>query len=326
MIRMRNLRWFRRLVWFVFAATAIATLLSLLATRHWLFELFTHFRPYYLLLQAALFLVLLSWRQRRAAAVTLMLAGSNLSFVGPYVVPLMVQESAAVVAGATTTVVVVNLNYRNDEYARVLDYVRQRSPDVVLFSELTGAWEAALTSLEFDYAYKTTYAREGPYGMGIYSRLPLASIEALELGAPDTVNMRAVLDVAGHKIDIYSVHLMAPTKPDWAATRVTQFDALKESIAAAKAPGHITVVAGDLNVTPFSPYFTDLLEHTGLDDAARRYGLRHTWPTYMFPLGIAIDHCLVTPADAVARVDLGPDLGSDHLPLEIEIGPILALN
>ena len=56
MTRMRNLRWFRRLVWFAFVATAFATLLSLLATRHWFFELFTHFRPYYLLPQVALVL------------------------------------------------------------------------------------------------------------------------------------------------------------------------------------------------------------------------------------------------------------------------------
>jgi len=323
---MRNLRWFRRLVWFGFAATAFATLLSLLATRHWFFELFTHFRPYYLLPQVALVLVLLSWRQRSALTLTLVLAASNLWFVGPYVAPLLVQESAALVAGTTTTVVVVNLNYRNDEHARVLDYVRRRSPDVVLFSELTGAWEAALTSLESDYPYKTTYAREGPYGMGMYSRLPLDSIEALELGAADTVNVRAVFTVGGQRIDIYSVHLMAPVKPDWAATRITQFDALKESIARTKAPGHITVVAGDLNVTPFSPYFTDLLEDAGLTDAAQRYGLRRTWPTYAFPLGIPIDHCLVSAGGAVARVALGPDLGSDHLPLEIELGPVLASN
>ncbi len=324
MIRMRNLRWFRRLVWFGFAATAFATLLSLLATRHWFFELFTHFRPYYLLPQVALVLVLFSWRQRSAMLLTLALAASNLWFVGPYIAPLLVQESAAVVAGATTTVVVLNLNYRNDEHARVLDYVRRRSPDIVLFSELTGEWEAALTSLESEYPHKTTYAREGPWGMGMYSRLPLVSIEALELGAPDTVNIRAELNVGGQKIDLYSVHLLAPVNPDWATTRINQFDALKESIARNKTPGHITVVAGDFNVTPFSPYFTDLLDSAGLDDAARRYGLRETWPTYAFPFGIPIDHCLVTAGEAVARVDLGPDVGSDHLPLEIELGPVLA--
>ena len=38
----------------MFAGISLASVLALLATRHWFFELFTHFRPYYLLFQALL--------------------------------------------------------------------------------------------------------------------------------------------------------------------------------------------------------------------------------------------------------------------------------
>jgi len=40
------------------------------------------------------------------------------------------------------------------------------------------------------------------------------------------------------------------------------------------------------------------------------------WPP---PLRIAIDHCFVSPGIGIAGLAAGPDIGSDHLPLLIDI-------
>ena len=79
------------------------------------------------------------------------------------------------------------------------------------------------------------------------------------------------------------------------------------------------LVIGDLNVTPFSPYFRRLLDRSGLVDARQPQGIHVTWPAYPIPLWIPIDHGLASPGLPVTDVRRGPDVGADHYPLEITI-------
>jgi endonuclease/exonuclease/phosphatase (EEP) superfamily protein YafD len=100
--------------------------------------------------------------------------------------------------------------------------------------------------------------------------------------------------------------------------RRVQLQRLAADLAVETGP---RMVIGDFNVTPFSPLFDDLLRDTGLIDARRVQGLQVTWPTYALPLWIAIDHCLVDEAIPVVDVRHGPDIGSDHYPLEVTVRP-----
>jgi endonuclease/exonuclease/phosphatase (EEP) superfamily protein YafD len=81
-----------------------------------------------------------------------------------------------------------------------------------------------------------------------------------------------------------------------------------------------TLVLGDLNVTPWSPHFRALLREGRLADSARGFGWQASWPAYSLPLRIAIDHCLVSAEFTVLRRRLGPHVGSDHLPVFVEVG------
>ena len=77
---------------------------------------------------------------------------------------------------------------------------------------------------------------------------------------------------------------------------------------------------GDLNLTPWSPYFGRFLKETKLHNSARGRGLQPTWPTYFYPLRIPIDHCLYSPEISVIKRQVCSDIGSDHLPLYVEFG------
>ena len=77
-------------------------------------------------------------------------------------------------------------------------------------------------------------------------------------------------------------------------------------------------IAGDLNVTPWSPAFARMRQGAGLVDSLRGRGVQPTWPTW-FPLaGIPIDHFLHTPEVTVTRRETGPRIGSDHLPILVD--------
>ena len=44
-----------------------------------------------------------------------------------------------------------------------------------------------------------------------------------------------------------------------------------------------------------------------------------SWPAEYCPLGITIDHCLVSPDIEVKQRLVGPDVGSDHLPVIVDL-------
>jgi endonuclease/exonuclease/phosphatase (EEP) superfamily protein YafD len=79
------------------------------------------------------------------------------------------------------------------------------------------------------------------------------------------------------------------------------------------------IIAGDLNLSPWSPYYARLVRETGLADIRKGFGLLPTWPTHLRPMMIPIDHCLVSPDISVSRVRTGEHIGSDHLPLIVDL-------
>ena len=83
------------------------------------------------------------------------------------------------------------------------------------------------------------------------------------------------------------------------------------------APAPVLLL-GDMNLTPWSPAFADLLQQTGLRDGRLGFGLLPTWPARWGVLGIPIDHALISPAVTIHQMEIGRDVGSDHRPLVIE--------
>jgi endonuclease/exonuclease/phosphatase (EEP) superfamily protein YafD len=79
------------------------------------------------------------------------------------------------------------------------------------------------------------------------------------------------------------------------------------------------VLIGDFNLSPWSPFFPPLLKQAGLVNARDGFGILPTWPTFFVPAMIPLDHCLVSPEARVTNIETGPDIGSDHLPLIIDL-------
>jgi endonuclease/exonuclease/phosphatase (EEP) superfamily protein YafD len=56
-----------------------------------------------------------------------------------------------------------------------------------------------------------------------------------------------------------------------------------------------------------------------LRDTRAGFGIQASWPTQIPPLGIPLDHCLVSPELVVLDRRLGPAVGSDHRPVILEL-------
>lgn len=309
-------RFFHVAIRLVLTAAGVGTILALFGRQHWMAELFSHFRMYYLLALALLALIFLHRQRRVLLTLTLLLAVPNAVSVVPYLTPLIVGKSMADHHEERVSIVAANVNYRSVDYRSTLDYLMAADADVVIVSEYTPAWASVLAVLDSTYPHRIAASRDDPWGMAIFSKIPFVRAELLDLGAKDTVHARVVLDLAGSSLELFAAHLMVPTSRDGAAMRNRQLAALARLMSTSDYP---RILVGDLNITPFSPLFDDFLDETGLVDGRRPFGIHVTWPTSALPVWIPIDHCLADPHVPVRSVRKGQQFGSDHYPLEIKL-------
>lgn len=309
-------RFFHVAIRLALVAVSLGTVLAVFSSQHWVAELFSHFRFYYLLAQAILALIFLHTRHRVLLALTVLLSVPNALQVLPYMTPLIVGRSVAALPEEQVSIVTMNVDYRSSDHESMLNYLASGTTDVIVVSEYTPAWESALAVLDATHPYRIGKSRSDPWGLAVFSRLPFISAELLDLGITDSVHARVVIDLGGTPLEIFAVHLMVPTTKEKAGMRNAQLAALAERMSLTKNP---RMLVGDLNITPFSPFFDDFLDATGLVDTRRPFGFHVTWPTTALPIWIPIDHCLADPSIKILSVQQGPQFGSDHYPLEIAV-------
>jgi endonuclease/exonuclease/phosphatase (EEP) superfamily protein YafD len=201
----------------------------------------------------------------------------------------------------------VNVSYRQFSARRFHEIVAEAAPDVLLVVEFTPHAAEVLADLDKSFAYDLKAPAEGPYGIALWSRFPLAAAATFPLGSVPAVEAR--VETPRGEFTLLGVHLSAPRLPRRAQQRNEELELLAARRAAIAGP---LIVAGDFNVTPYSPYFTDWLAATHLTDTRRGRTLAPSWPATLPILGIPIDHVAVTPDFAIRAHHRLPGFGSDH--------------
>ncbi len=283
---------------------------------HRYLELFSHFRLQYLgasVLLALAFLVL-----RRRAWFLLGLAA--VLFNGWFVVPWYLTDErvpgVAAEGGVTVKILLANVLISNDNAAPFLALIGDERPDLIVIQEATPAWIDALQGIAADYPHSVLEPRDDPFGIALYSRFPLdatAVIESAPFGTPDLV-ATAVLD--GARLRIISTHPVPPIGAEHYRARNMALDRIAKLAARAPPP---VVVVGDLNTTVWAQHYRRFVKVSGLRHAGRGFGIRPTWPLFLLPAMIPIDHCLVSDDIGVLDFSVGADIDSDHLPILVTL-------
>jgi endonuclease/exonuclease/phosphatase (EEP) superfamily protein YafD len=284
-----------------------ASALGLLAESFWMFELLTHFRLQFLAVQLPLLVVCL-WRHRWVLfAATLPFTVVNAAVVAPY----WPRETAICAPTDAVALMSANLFGGNHDYSRFVDVARREQPDLLLLLEYNSRWGTALSSLLTEYPHRIVAEREDFFGLALFSRIPLTDASVIDLlGVPAVV---ARLDLgAGDAVRFIGLHLSPPMSAREASERNAQLDFVGQLAAAEPGP---LIVAGDFNVSPYSPVLADWLERSALTDTRRGRGFGMSWPVSLPVLGIPIDHVLVSEDFLVAAHYYGPAFGSDHYPV-----------
>ncbi len=227
---------------------------------------------------------------------------------------LIPQERKSVHEPETVSIFFANINSQNSEKGKLVSYLRENPPDIVLLVEVNYSWSKELSGLESIYPYSKMIVRDGNFGMATLSRTPLE----VENVFVDRENMIPALFLkAESSIGLLNLVLLHPFPPlGHLATiiRNQYLSALSHRISDFNSP---LLVCGDFNTTPWSDIFKKFMQKSALD---LNHGglLRGTWPTTFFMPNIPVDHCLSRGLDFI-KYDRGPDIGSDHWPLVIEI-------
>ena len=283
-----------------------ASLLPLAARAAWIFELVTHFRLQIVAALAALLLVFLARRAYAWCLVLLACAALNMPPLVAYLRPAVAHAAGS----ATVSFLAVNVAARNDEYAGLLETIARANADVVVLVEFTRRWSERIAVLSKDYPHQARFPRDDAFGIALLSRYPFETADEVALGPSSAIDAR--LQTPRGIVRVIGVHLYPPVSAARARLRNGQLEALAELLAPLPDP---LVVLGDFNVSPYSPYLAAWLARTGLRDARRGFGLDFTWPAHFPPLGVPIDHILVSASLGVAEHRRLPAFGSDHYPV-----------
>lgn len=290
-------------------ATAAATFLAMLARLHWLFDDLTSFTVQYAVAAAVCLAAFLALRRFRWSAGAAAALAVNLVRLWPEAAPIVTAT------GPPLRLVSANVHAANRDFDRFLRFVEAESPDAVLVLEVSADWAKALEPLRERYPAAVIRPRRDNFGIAFFSRAP-AEIDVVELGDAGLPSILARLTHDGRPLTVIGTHPLPPISSATATARNTQFAAVAK--AAREAHGEV-VVAGDLNVSPWSPHFRDLLRSGGLSDSRRGFDLQPTWPTFCPPLMTPIDHLLISDGLTVLDRRVGQAIGSDHRPVVADL-------
>lgn len=299
------------------AVALLPSWLGLAGGWHWTLDLFAHFRWQYLV---AGFLIVgwALWRRQRVlpgfALATLLLNAWLIGMLAWQPALRSVQADSGFLLRALS----LNVLTSNPHKDEVVAHVRASGADLVVLTEVDHAWAEALEALADQYPHRILHPRPDHFGLAMLSRLPLE--EPAVIGdASVRPSVMARVRHQGRTLVVIGTHPPPPMGARLAALRDRQLQALHALVEQGSEP---VLVLGDFNATPWSAPMRGL--------TSGRLGYRShdpPWtPTWMprTPFAIPIDHVLATAPLLVARRDVGPDVGSDHRPVLVELRWILS--
>jgi endonuclease/exonuclease/phosphatase (EEP) superfamily protein YafD len=212
---------------------------------------------------------------------------------------------------------VANLHSWAVDVAALEKLLRESGADIVLMTEITPDQQSAFNAVSelYPHQFQTPRSQDNTYTVRILARRPF---EVALFHSTDHPVLQAKLCRAPTKcLAVLSAHAPRPG-PGGRDDRNAVLDTLVMQAKAAASRGDDVIVAGDFNITAFSPDFKTF-KAAGLSDSALGRGYPSTWPLWLGGWGIGIDHVLVSSGVGVTRRWLGPDIHSDHLPLFVEL-------
>lgn len=311
--------WAGRFCGVLAAIVLLLTLLGYLGDLAWWLDVLNQGRMQYLSCSLVFAMVLLAARAWPWLPVALVAVAINAWFVAPWFLGSPARTPGD--AGRDLRLMVLNVRESNEQFEPILELLRRDRPDLVVLNEVDPEWLGRIRNLNTGYEIYDT-PTQGKFGVLLLSRRPIESVEVETFTGRWSPTIVARLDVDGRPAVLIATHPPAPMDSKTWENRNEHLQALAWYVGGLTDP---VLVAGDLNITMWSPHFDDLLEQTGLSETRDGYGVQPTFPASRWgldlpwPLRVPLDHVLASEEWTVLGCKTGPNVGSDHLPLIVDV-------
>jgi len=278
---------------------------------------------HWVLLPAFALLPAMLWMRRWPAAA--MLSVNVVAFLYLFG-GLFLPQPSALADSYNLTVMTYNVAHSFVAPNDLVAVLRSSEADIIALQEVTGEQAAAVErDLRDLYPYQVLYGYGVP-GKGLLSRYPILEEELFYLQAQRLPHLRATLavDGAGPALQTVSITVIIAHPPPPGLSRgvycihpyaAAEIASLAQ-MTTASGPG---ILMGDFNLTDQNDNYA-LLSEAGLTDAFRAagWGFGTTWSARRpgpLRLLVRLDYVWYSVHFRAIRSWVGPDAGSDHLPV-----------
>lgn len=308
------------------ALSTVATILvSHLGFVWWGFEVFSHLSPWIGLMAGAVVGVLALARRVRLAGLVVA-CGLTIWIpwlkVAPWSDFFTSPEKVTSAQEPSLGLVFANINLHNTQLEKVVAWVDQTQPDYVFLAEVSVKNYGQLQDLlAAEYPFSHHQPGRGVFGMAVFSRDSLVdAVTTHDFALAGLPSLEVSAQLADQPVSLISTHPYPPVTQEFTQRRNQQLLGLAAYLGQIKTS---KVLVGDFNTSSFGWTFHALLSEGQMVDSRVSRGWQGSWPSQNPSwLQITIDHALISSDLAVVERQVGPDIGSDHLPLYLEVVPV----
>lgn len=302
---------------FLFIILILIAILSIGILSWWNYplELLCNFRVYYFLISLILAIAcvicqIYGLKLRRLLFLSLAITIFNSVWIIPWYLPHPQQNSEN-----SIRVLTFNINTQNDRWDEIANSIKNLQPDIatIIESSIEAKQQLAprLTN-KLSYVYRTSGG-----GLTIFSRFPLISPQSKTF--KNGTILVTSLQIEQQTIKLIAAHPTVPIKPNLFHHRNTFLAEIATYIQQQPEP---LIFLGDMNLTPWSPYYNRLINTTNLRNTRLGFGIEPSWledATYIrYPnwfvtmMKIPIDHIFVRGNIKVIDCQTAKAANSDH--------------
>ena len=302
----------KKLIWLSIFGILLVSILPNIISNYWLFDIFSNFKLQYLLISIGLFLlVLISFKKKLSALILIIIAVFWNSY---FIVPYFLQPNNSP-HRKEIKITSVNLLSSNSQENLVIKFLTKEDPDILILMEFTPKWEEKLDKVIKKYEYREIVPRLDNFGIAVLSKYKMdSSIDYFDLNNKPSIVSN--LELENQILSVVATHPIPPVNQTTFENRNKQLSNIMRDRD--KFSDNL-IIAGDFNTSSFSNHFKKLVEGD-LTDSRIGFGLLPTWPSDYKILQTTLDHFLVSNNLKVIDRNTGPNIGSDHLPINMVIG------
>lgn len=296
------------------------SLASHLGSLHPVCETLAHFKFQFLLLLAFASILQIVFRRRGMLLLSLACLTPVIVQVAPwYLAPktpvLMEPAAQAARKQAGFKILFANVLFSNHQSQSLANLIRQQAPELVVLQEANMDLVQVMKEFEAVLPYHFR-ARNLPYGLAVWSKYPISQPRFELLADQDLPSLRGQFQIGGKVLNMFTTHLTSPVREP-VRVRDRQLQVLANYL---NQHPEIDLVLGDFNISMWSPAYAQFEKATGLNNCRKGFGVLSSWPSKLPEWArIPIDQCFSRQAYQIKKIQLGPNIGSDHMPLIIEM-------